>query len=582
MADYASLLRDRVTLTCRSIDRIFLQGYVPKLQTVPQVNWFLRWQRGFPFPSSAVFGKIGRAYEAEIERFAKENRIPVVAFEKGQNKEELARPLIEAAAAEGGDGKVVMIGTAQEKTSAWASWSKRKRKAAESPWLCWGRQSKFVKHYYFYLWDPEWGGAFIKTNAYAPFPIWLWLNGHSWAQRQLDKAGIAYEVLDNGFAWCEDPEALQRTCDRLGPGAVRSFLWRWQNRLPSPFTRADLRSGYTYELAFRQFEVSDTRVFDRPASGRAFFEGVIRDNLDMGRPSMVALIFGRRVNKATPGTFRTKVVTRGVDPQICSYYRSSRIKQYLKGFTVKFKEYRALRTELVICDTRDFGVGRRLNQQNWRALKAIGDAANQRLCDAQAASAAPAPDVATFEKVTRPSATPDGLAAPGLRFGDPRVHAVLSAILGFVHTVVGFTNAQLVELVDPLLDGLTYTSRQATYDLRRLMRKEVITRIDGTRRYLLTPFGRQVAALFTKAHIRVLAAGLAWMDPALPPDVSSRSGLAQAWRGFERALDEFIEAAMTGTPPPTPGPPPSTKSKNRPAITARRRAKGTTSRVRAA
>ena len=84
--------------------------------------------------------------------------------------------------------------------------------------------------------------------------------------------------------------------------------------LPSPFTVDDLQAGYAYELAFRQFEVSDTRVFDRPQAGRSFFEGVIRDHLDIGRPSQVALIFDRTVTKRTPGKFRTKVLTKGVDP----------------------------------------------------------------------------------------------------------------------------------------------------------------------------------------------------------------------------------------------------------------------------
>ena len=101
--------------------------------------------------------------------------------------------------------------------------------------------------------------------------MWIWLNGHTWAQRQCARAGIGYTALDNGFRDCEDPAALQRICDRLGSGAVKSFFWRWQKRLPSPLTRADVRAGYVYELAFRQFEISDTRVFDRPAAGRSFF-----------------------------------------------------------------------------------------------------------------------------------------------------------------------------------------------------------------------------------------------------------------------------------------------------------------------
>src|SRR5437867_12598366 len=83
MADYATLLRDHVTLKCRSIDRIFLQAYVAKLQSVGQVCRFLCWQRGFKIPSSAAFGKIGDAYVKAIHQYADEHKIPIVHFEKG-------------------------------------------------------------------------------------------------------------------------------------------------------------------------------------------------------------------------------------------------------------------------------------------------------------------------------------------------------------------------------------------------------------------------------------------------------------------------------------------------------------------
>lgn len=213
------------------------------------------------------------------------------------------------------------------------------------------------------------------------------------------------------------------------------------------------------------------------------------------------------------------------------YFRSCRLKQY-------FKEHRALRTETVISDTRDFGVGRRVDAENWHALRSVGDSANQRLCDAQAADAQPAPDVVTFNEVARPSDI-DGQHAPALRFDDPRVMAVMAAIVGFSHLVAGFDNRQLTALVATLLD-VPYTSRQATYDLRRLSRKRLIQRLPHSHRYQLTPLGRRVAVLFTKAHGRVLTPGLAWLDPALPDDIARRSPLAQAWRHFDHALDDFI------------------------------------------
>jgi hypothetical protein len=301
-------------------------------------------------------------------------------------------------------------------------------------------------------------------------------------------------------------------------------------------TSADLRAGYVYELAFRQFEVADTLVFDRPAAGRAFFEGLIRDHLDIGRPDQVSLTFGRRINARTPGVFRTKVITEGVDPQISCYYKASRIKQY-------FKAHRALRTETVICDTRDFGIGRRVCLDNWNALRAAGEHANQRLCDAETADAHPAPDTATFAEVTRPTATAEGLHAPALRFGDPRVMAVLAATLRFTHLIAGFDNRSLTSLVSALLN-IPYTSRHATYDLRRLRRKQIIERLPGSHRYRLTPHGRAIAVLFTKTYGRILTPALTALSPALPDDLARRSALATAWRQLDRALGQHITAGM--------------------------------------
>ena len=111
-------------------------------------------------------------------------------------------------------------------------------------------------------------------------------------------------------------------------------------------------------------------MLDRPLTGRVFFEEVIRDNLDIGRPDQISLIFEKRVNRRTPGRFRTRVITEGVTPSLYVDYKHTRIKQY-------HKEGQALRTETTINDTRDFGVGRRL--KNLPALREIGFNANRRL-----------------------------------------------------------------------------------------------------------------------------------------------------------------------------------------------------------
>jgi hypothetical protein len=532
VATISSLLRDHVTLQIRSVDRLFLQAYVPKLMSQHQLVRFML-DRGFTIPSPALLARQGRAYVAAIERFAAANGVPLVRFVKGVAKEDTARPYLQAAERDGRFG-VVLIGVAQEKTSAWRGWRHGGRD--EHPHFEFGRQTVFVNHYYFYILDPDWGPAFIKTCAYAPFPAWVYLNGHEWAKRQAAHAQIAFEALDNGFRSAADAAALQAICERLSAREVWRFFDRWTARLPSPFTAADRRRGYRYQLAFRQLELSDTRVFDRPAAGRAWFEQTIRDQLTLGRPDQVALVFQRRVNRRTPGRFHTRVITAGVDPAIQVHYKHSKVKQY-------FKEGRALRTETTVNDTRDFGIGRLLTDANWDALLQIGHRTNERLLDAQLEACQCAPDADALQQIVLPS-THDGQPAPGLRFGDPRVMALLACLCAFQHLIDGFTNRSLRTLIAALIPD--YTARRMTYDLRRLRRKGLIRRLPRSNRYELTSTGRRLAVFFTKTYAGIVNPSLAELDPSLPDAIARHTPLGRPWREFQQALDARIaDAALT-------------------------------------
>ena len=532
MATISSLLADHVTLQVRSVDRLFFQGYVPRLQTQFQVVRFLL-DRGFPIPSPAVLGRIGREYVSAVERFIVEHEIPVVRFVKGDVKEDIAREHFKTAEREGRFG-VVMVGIAQERTSAWRGW--RDGGPDGHPHFEYRRQQVFPNNYYFYIRDPDWGPAFIKTTAYAPFSVWVYLNGNEWAKRQAIQRDIPFKALDNGFAACEDPRALAEICASLSAGDVQAFFDRWQAALPSPLTAEDRARGYHHELAFRQAEMSDTRMFDRPAAGRAWFERTLPDQLTLGRPDQVSIVFARRVNSRTPGRFHTKIFNRGVEPAIQVHYRASKVKQY-------FKEGRALRTETTVNDTRDFGIGRRLTEENWQALVSIGHQINQRFLDHQLAACQCAPDATTLARVVLPSIE-NGLPAAGLRFGEPRTMALLACLCCFQHLFAGLTNRTLRELIAGLIPG--YSARQMTYDLRRLRRKQFIQRIPRTHRYELTSEGRRLAVFFTKTYTRIVNPSLAELDPALPPDIADRAPLAKTWRAFEHALQDRInEAAIT-------------------------------------
>ncbi len=164
MAGFAALRRNQVTLTCRSVDRIFLQAYVPRLQTAGMVCQFLRWQRGFVIPSSAAFARIGDACVAEVDKFAKANAIPLHHCARGEKKEEIARPHIGAAARQG-HSAVALIGIARDKATRRRSSKARGQESATHPHMEWGRQTALASRYYFCLWDAEWGPACWKTSA---------------------------------------------------------------------------------------------------------------------------------------------------------------------------------------------------------------------------------------------------------------------------------------------------------------------------------------------------------------------------------------------------------------------------------
>jgi hypothetical protein len=208
-----------------------------------------------------------------------------------------------------------------------------------------------------------------------------------------NKRGIAYQALESGILWCEDPHALQDLGDRLSEGKIDALLRQWLRRLPHPFARQDRQAGYRYQLSILQLELSLTQVLDRSVSGRIFLEDVIRENLDIGRPKQVQLIFDRWVTRSTPGRFRTRIITDGSDPLLHIDYKRTRIKQYHKAG-------QALSTETTINNTYDFYIGK--NLRNLPALRRIGFQANRRWFRVQRISHDCILAEETFQKINRP------------------------------------------------------------------------------------------------------------------------------------------------------------------------------------
>lgn len=523
----AEIMREHVALEIESIDRMYLNVYVPQLQREAGVASFFRFHRGHAFASSVLMDPISKAFVEWMERFAKQQKIPVVLFKKGQRKDDIAAEhLSRFQAAEG----VLFIGKAQEKTPVIRTERRRNEQTgATYPWLV--RSSAMVNHFYVYCVDRDFGPFFLKFSTYFPYNAKLCLNGHEYAKRQLEQKGIRYEALDNGVLSCDAPQRVQAICDGLSAEKIDALLRKWLRRLPHPFTAQDRKAGYRYHVSILQAEFSLTQVLDRPVSGRVFFEEVIRENLDIGRPSQVQLIFDRRISRRTPGRFRTRVVTEGVVPSLHVDYKNSRIKQY-------HKEGRALRTETTINNTRDFNIGKRLH--NLPALRKIGFQANRRLLDVQKVSHDCRLGEDAFEKVVRPIEV-DGQRASALRFGDARVQALFSILVLFSLQFRGFTNQEVRARLAQLLgqDPANYSVGRITYDLRRLRLHGIILRIPKSHRYQLTPSGLRIALFFSRTYARLLRPALAQVMPAAPP---GNSRLQTLFNQLQKEIDQCCEA----------------------------------------
>lgn len=530
MATIAEILEGHVTLAVESVDRLYLNGYVPSLSTPGGLTTFMREHLDKPIPSPAVLGQVTRRFRDQVQAFAAENEIPLIHFERGERKDDRANQMRRE---RGVHGEVVFIGVAQEKAK---TFSGRKAPQKGPHWFDYTRDKTVcVNHYYFYVDDEEFGPAFVKVCSYAPWALKVCLNGHEWAKRQLDKQGIAYTALDNGFLECADASALQKVCDALGPQDIEAFLARWLERLPMPLTSEDRAAGYDWKLSIWQMEVSLTQVFDRPVRGREFFEEVMRDNLDLGRPDRVQLIFERRIVPSTPGKFRTRVIQDGVLPSLHIEYKSFDLKQY-------FKEGRALRTEGTFRDPRDFNVNKGLS--NFGYLQQIGRQINRRLLEVEQVSQNCGLSADGIERVVQPTVDKDGQKAPGLRFGDPRVMALMLTLSLFTHLINGFRNQDLRRAVADLL-GLTmktYTAQQTTYDLRRLCRKGLVHRRAGTQRYVVTPYGWKVARLYARLDARVFRPALTALEGQSVDAPTPK--LAQALAKVDHELDTLISSAF--------------------------------------
>ncbi|MFZ0131222.1 MAG: hypothetical protein WAK95_01690 [Desulfobacterales bacterium] len=522
----AEILKNHIVLEVEGIDRVYLNGYVPLVQSGGGAATFIRNHLHKPIASTAAVAPVSRQFVHAIEAFARVHGIDIVAFEKKQRKDDVMKAYLSKFTKPEG---VLFIGKAQEKASLFRTVKRTNPQTGRPyPWL--SRGTAMPNHYYFYILDEDFGPLFIKFCSYFPYAVKVCLNGHEWLKRQLERQNIAYAPLDNGILSCSEPVRLQQISDRLDAHKIEAVFRKWLARLPQPYAPEHRAAGYGYQLSIVQAEFSLTQIFDTARIGRQFFEEVIRENIDLGRPETVQLIFARRVTRRTPSRFRTQIVTKEVVPSINVGYKHSKIKQY-------FKEGQGLRTETTINDTRDFNIGRRL--KNLGALRQIGFAANRRLLSVQTLSHDCAIGAQRFTSLVEPAVV-EGQRVSALPFGNARVLALMHTLCLLCLTVNGFRSRDFRQCFCQF-SGLVpehHSQGKVTYDLRRLRLHGLIERVPASFRYRVTPRGLQAALFFTRAYGRFFR--VIFSKPT-DPSQKPRTAAIRAFHNASKAVDRLVE-----------------------------------------
>jgi hypothetical protein len=529
VANINDVLEGHVTLEIECVDRILLNAYVPALQVPGQIVRFLCRHLGYPIPSPALLGRISNRFRTQTRRFVRDRGIPVLRLASpdrsrwDDRKLDHVRAHLDSAEREGRYGVVALV-VCEEFQRVWSARNRSHKPGVASLEFFW--EKRRVGAYYFYILDPEFGPAFIKLCTYAPWNARVWLNGHEWAKRQAAKAGITFGALSNGFASCDQPDRLQAVCDTFGPEHVQAFFDRWITRIPTPLTVEDRAAGYWWELSMRQVETSRTLVLDDPRRARSFFEALVADNIGIGRPEEVSMVFARQLRRPTHHRYQTRIFTTGTEIRIDFRYKHSRVKQYLK-------DGRALRIETVINNPDDLEVKRRL--QHLPELIDKARAVNQRLLMIEQAGQSCAIGSALFERIHQPYHR-EGQRTGALRFGDERATALAGALCTVLGAVTGFSNKTLRDLVAAHL-GQAYSTSKMSYDLRRLRLHGLIQRIPRKNTYTLTPDGIRVAVFYTKLRNRLLRPLL---DANKPP---AKTEIRQALKTLDTAVADYIQSA---------------------------------------
>lgn len=531
---FAKLFTSLLVFVYHCFDRVVIHGYLSGLSRPEQVVFFFRHVLGIPVVSKEVLSRRTDDYRNWVEAFARNHKIPIEWAEKGLRKEDHVLPALRRMEKRGAYGVYFIFKSMEQGRTFRITVPKYPTQDPNHRILA-VQRSRFT-HYYFYIRDEVLGPIIVRVASFFPFHATYWLNGHSFIQRELERAGIGFHKNDNAFLAVDDVAALQAAADRLSPAIIRKQLDYWTLILGPKFSkkeRAQMNLSRFYAIA--QIEYCRNFIFKRHFPIHKIFERSSEIGLWRLTAHRISEIFGVRLHKRLRGKLATVIdqIEHG-HHVFRAYWKNAFLKQY-----EKFSRF--LRNELCSNNLRDFGLKKGLDHLD--AVRKRFQIITDRFAAFQAECLNVHVDFPLLQRLALPI-TIGAVRHPGIRIHDTRIIRLLEVLLHGGNTVGGWTAKQIhhAVLTTFQLSPGAYGLNQLRYDLRKLKGHSLLER-DGSRyAYQLTAKGVQVALLFLFFHKR-LCGPLANSRFHHQPDPAHRpnSKLEAAYYKADKAIEAIVE-----------------------------------------
>jgi len=531
---FAKLFDGLLVLVYHCFDRIVIHGYLSGLSRPEQVVYFFHQVLGIPVVDKEVLSQRTNDYRNWVEAFARNHRIPIEWAEKGVRKEDHVLPGQRRLVKKNAYG-VYFIFRSMEQGRTFRI-SVPKFPTQDPNYRILAHQRSRFTHYYFYIRDEVLGPILVRVASFFPFQATYWLNGHSFIEQELKRAGIGFHKNDNAFLAVDDVAALQAAADRLSPAIIRKQLDYWTFLLGPKFSKKERgRMNLSRFYAIAQIEYCRNFIFKRHFPIHEIFERSCEIGLWRLTANRISEIFGVRLNKRLGGKLAAVLDQIEHGHHVFRvYWKNAFLKQY-----EKFARF--LRNELCSNNLRDFGLRKGLDHLG--AVRSKFQAITDRFASFQAQSLNVHVDFPLLQRIALP-VTIGSVRYPGIRIQDPRIIRLTEVLLHGGSTVGGWTARHIHQatLTSFQLPASSYSLNQLRYDPRKLKGHGLLER-DGSRyAYRLTAKGVQVALLFLFFHKR-LCGPLANSRFHHQPDPAHRpnSKLEAAYHKADKAIQDIVD-----------------------------------------